>query len=56
MEPKFRKLPKKSEAVKSKILALPHSVAFLKVADFKFDTSAEHIEYTETDKERLAMC
>ena len=56
MEPKFRKLPKGSESVKSKILQNSHAVAFLKIADFKFDTNPQYIEYNEMDKDRLEDC
>ena len=56
MEPKYRKLPKKAESVKTKILNNSHAIAFLKIADFRFESSPEHIEYTEMDKERLEAC
>ena len=56
MEPKYRKLPKKSDSVKIKILSNSHAVAFLKVADFKFESNPDYIEYTEMDKDRLEDC
>ena len=56
MEPKFRKLPKQAGSVKQKILGYPHAVAFLKVADFRFESNPDYIEYTEMDKDRLEEC
>ena len=55
MEPKYRKLPKKSTSVQSKILPYPNAVAFLKLAGFSF-AGPEHIECSNYNPELLNQC
>ena len=52
MEPKFRKIPKKSQSAQGKILPYPNAVAFLKLAGFSFDGS-EHIECSNYNTQLL---
>lgn len=42
-EPKYRKLPKKKEGIRTKILAYPNAVEFLKIAGFSFQAE-DYIE------------
>lgn len=55
-EPKFRKLPRKADSVKEKILANPSAINFLKIAGFNFNEPGDYIVIQAYSKEELEAC
>jgi hypothetical protein len=54
MEQKFRKIPKKSQALQKKVLRFPSAVAFLKICGF--EESADDFQLLGFNNEHLAKC